>query len=556
MPIAVIAVVAFAAGIVCAGSGGSPEERAAKRFAAAWSRGDYARMYAELTPATQRRITRSGFTEAYRKARTTATATGMRTAKPRERNGRWHVEVEVQTRIFSTVTGEVELPLERDGDSAHIKWQRSMTFPGVPAGATLTRSTTLPRRAAILARDGTPLASSASRTSALGAVAAAVVGQLGAIPPERAERLRALGWPAGAQVGVSGLERVFDERLAGAPGGSLRAGDKRLAVAVARPDRALRTTISPPIQEAVNAALAGRLGGIVAIDPGDGAILGFAGIAFSGLQPPGSTFKLVTLTGVLEAGIASPRSTFPVQTAATLSGVQLQNANKESCGGTLAVSFANSCNSVFAPLGVKLGAKRLVAIAERLGFNHSPGIPGAATSTIPAADEIGDDLALGSSAIGQGRVQATALQMATVAATIARRGIRPVLTLDLATAHAARRRDGERAMPARVARTVERLMLGVVGAGTGTAAAIAGVKVAGKTGTAELKSTQTCQAKPDDPESCPDTADPTDTDAWFAAYAPAGRPRIAVGVLLVGAGAGGDTAAPAARDVLIAGLKR
>jgi cell division protein FtsI/penicillin-binding protein 2 len=107
-------------------------------------------------------------------------------------------------------------------------------------------------------------------------------------------------------------------------------------------------------------------------------------------------------------------------------------------------------------------------------------------------------------------------------------------------------------------------MLGVVRFGTGTVAAIPDVKVAGKTGTAELKSTQTC--KPENAgtgvggdELCPpdQQQDTTDTDAWFAAYAPAGtgHPRIAVGVLLVGAGAGGDTAAPAARQVLLAALK-
>jgi cell division protein FtsI/penicillin-binding protein 2 len=114
-------------------------------------------------------------------------------------------------------------------------------------------------------------------------------------------------------------------------------------------------------------------------------------------------------------------------------------------------------------------------------------------------------------------------------------------------------------MSARTARTVERLMLGVVRAGTGTAAAIPGVKVAGKTGTAELRATQACQPAVDNPEACTDqAADTTDTDAWFATYAPAGdgRARIAVGVMLVGAGAGGDTAAPAARQVLLSGLRR
>jgi cell division protein FtsI/penicillin-binding protein 2 len=297
----------------------------------------------------------------------------------------------------------------------------------------------------------------------------------------------------------------------------------------------------------------------VALKPRTGEILAFAGIAFSGLQPPGSTFKMITVTGALESHITSPSKAYPVQTRAVLEGVGLQNANGESCGGTLVESFAKSCNSVFAPMGAEIGAKRLVAVAERFGFNHDPGIPGAATSTIPAAGEIGDALAVGSSAIGQGRVQATALQMAIVAATIGLRGRRPALTLDFDAA-----RSGKvvaKATDARTARTVERLMLAVVAGGTGTAAAIPGVPVAGKTGTAELKTTTRCQPVPDVPESCPpDTPanDPTDTDAWFAAYAPAGdgRPRIAVGVLLVGAGAGGDTAAPAARQVLLAGLKR
>ena len=116
-----------------------------------------------------------------------------------------------------------------------------------------------------------------------------------------------------------------------------------------------------------------------------------------------------------------------------------------------------------------------------------------------------------------------------------------------------------RATRSRTARTVERMMLAVVRGGTGTAAALPGVKVAGKTGTAELKTTKRCEPDPGTPDSCPPQPpdDPTDTDAWFSAYAPAGdgRPRIAVGVLLVGSGAGGATAAPAARGVLAAGLK-
>jgi cell division protein FtsI/penicillin-binding protein 2 len=161
-------------------------------------------------------------------------------------------------------------------------------------------------------------------------------------------------------------------------------------------------------------------------------------------------------------------------------------------------------------------------------------------STLPSAEEIGSPLAIGSSAIGQGKVQATPLEMAVVADTIASNGVRHRPTL-LERGGVTR---GIRVTKRRIARIVEKLMEGVVRYGTGTAAAIPGVVVAGKTGTAELAST--VGPTGDEP--------PVETDAWFAAYAPTRRPRIAVGVLFVKAGAGGAVAAPAARLVLQAGL--
>jgi cell division protein FtsI/penicillin-binding protein 2 len=96
----------------------------------------------------------------------------------------------------------------------------------------------------------------------------------------------------------------------------------------------------------------------------------------------------------------------------------------------------------------------------------------------------------------------------------------------------------------------------VVTSGTGVGAAIPGVKVAGKTGTAELRDTTNSDPNPDDPDATPPGEDRTDTDAWFAAYAPMRRPRVAVCVLLVGQGAGGETAAPAARLVLETALRK
>ena len=202
-------------------------------------------------------------------------------------------------------------------------------------------------------------------------------------------------------------------------------------------------------------------------------------------------------------------------------------------------------------MGAELGAERLVATAERFGFNEDPGLAGAARSTIPAAAEIGDDLAVGSTAIGQGKVLTTPLQMALVAAAIGEGGMRPRPTL-----LKGEKTEASRAIPANVARYVLRSMRAVVIGGTGVGAAIPGVKVAGKTGTAELRSTvNEDPVPPEDGEEPPPEDDPTDTDAWFAAFAPSGSPRVAVCVLLIAQGAGGETAAPAARHVIEAAVR-
>jgi cell division protein FtsI/penicillin-binding protein 2 len=546
--------VAFVGGVVVGARHTSADEAHARRFAAAWARGDYGTMYAQLTAADKTRYTRLRFATAYQDALTTATATKVATGTPRKDGDAYRVPVRIATRAFGTIDGDVLLPTSSDG----VDWSRALVFPGLEQGEQLRRVTRMPPRATLLARDRTVLAKGDDRASS-SLVAPEVVGSLGPIPPERRSELARVGVPSDADVGVSGLERIFDDRLIGRPGGELLAGSRVLRRTRPRQAPAVRTTISLPVEQAAVTALGGRFGGVVALQPRTGEVLAFAGIAFSGLQPPGSTFKMITATGALEAGITNPSKVYPVQQKAVLEGVDLENANGEYCGGTLIVSFAKSCNSVFAPLGAELGAKRLVSVAERYGFNQSPDIAGAARSTIPAASQIGDDLAVGSSAIGQGRVQATALQMATVAAAIGLRGRRPHLTLDFDAAHDHAART-ERATSARVARTMERMMLAVVRGGTGVRAAIPGVQVAGKTGTAELKTTKRCQPDPENPESCPaeeQTNDPKDTDAWFAAYAPAGkgRPHVAVGVLLVSQGAGGDTAAPVAREVLLAGLK-
>jgi cell division protein FtsI/penicillin-binding protein 2 len=552
LPLLVLAGGAFAGGVVAGGRHESAERRLARQFVNAWERGDYATMHALLTPQARRRTPVTRFARAYRQAAITATTVALRAGRPSDpREDGITVPVDVRTRIFGDLEQTVTLPLGDDAEGhPAIAWEPHLVFPGLLRGEELSRRMRMPPRATIRARDGTVIAKGDDRTGDLDPLASEIAGHLGPAPPEHVEQLAARGVPAGAPVGLTGLEREFDSELAGTPGGELLAGVRVLASVPPRRGHSVRTTIDPKIQLAAVQALAGRYGGIAAVHPRTGEILALAGVAFSAPQPPGSVFKIITLAGAVQARVARRHESFPVQTAATLEGVKLQNANGESCGGTLIQSFAHSCNSVFAPLGAELGARRLVATAERFGFNEDPRLTGAAGSTIPAASEVGDDLAVGSTAIGQGKVLATPLQMALVAATIAEDGMRPRPTL----------RKGERppttrAVPAGVARFVGRSMRAVVTGGTGVGAAIGGVPVAGKTGTAELRSTITEPAGQDQPQP-PPAQDPTDTDAWFAAYAPAGEhPRIAVCVLLIAQGAGGEVAAPAARQVIQAAIR-
>jgi len=550
-----LAVAALAGGLLLGAGPGRAERRTAERYVTAWARGDYPAMYALLDDAARRRVSLTAFEDAARAAAATATVRSVAVGAAHDRLGdAVPVAVTVRTRAFGTLRTSFAVPLHGSGGGARVAFGQQALFPGLRPGEALTRTTTLPSRAALLARDGTVLASGPDRASQVPEVASQIAGSLGPIPPAQLATLRALGYPDGARVGLSGLERVFEPQLAGVPGGTLLAGGRVLAHTSPRPAPAVRTTLDVGLERAAIAALAGRYGGIVAMDPRNGQLLALAGVAFSALQPPGSTFKIVTLTGVLESHVAKPSDAFPVTDHALVGGVPLQNANGELCGGTLVQAFANSCNSVFAPLGAKLGGRRLVDVAQRYGFNEPPAIPGEAQSTIPSAATIGDDLAVGSSAIGQGTVQATALQMTVVAATIAMRGRRPEPTLALGAGP----RFVRVTRPA-VAREVGRMMRAVVQYGTGTSAAIPGAQVAGKTGTAELRDT----VPPPDRQG--DQSDHTDqqtqdqgpgTTAWFVAFAPAPRPRIAVGALFPDQGAGGDVAAPAARVVLAAALQR
>jgi hypothetical protein len=487
---------------------------AAERFATAWARGDHAAMWRLLTPQRRRDWPLAEFTASYRIAHEQATVEAVRPGPVGEVSGdRVLLPVTVRTRLFGALRGTLPLTVTEDGQRAFLDWSPSLRLPGLRDGENVKRRVLArPARRPVLAAGGGRLADEPTAVAIAGTP------------------------PAGGEPGT-GLERLYDDRVGGRPGAELHFGDRVVRKVKVRRGRALRTTIRPGIQRAATAALGDRLGGIAVVRPRTGEILALAGLAVSGPQPPGSTFKIVTLAGALQERVARPSSSYPVQTAATLSGVRLRNASDEACGGSLATSFAHSCNSVFAPLGAKLGARRLVRYAEAFGMNERLRLPAFKPSTIPRPAELKDDLAVGAAAIGQERDLATPLAMASVGATIANRGVRvrPKIVRGERTVR-------RRAVSRRVARQVRDMMVGVVSGGTGTAASLPGVQVAGKTGTAELVPTA---GGPSNPEN---------TDAWFVAFAPASRPRVAVAVMLIGAGAGGAAAAPLAREVLAAAL--
>jgi cell division protein FtsI/penicillin-binding protein 2 len=557
-PLGLIALVAFIAG-ANAGAPGNPEEDAARRFVDAWAEGEFAAMYGELNAASQRAIGLNDFVVAYRDAEDVAT---MRSLDPgsignsRSRDGATIVPVALaaETAAFGTVEDGIEIPFEEGG----IAWDASLVFPGLREGEHLEGQIDLAPRAPILAADGSPLAvgPAEARAHPLGSAAIDVTGEVGVDEEADPHLLAQEGFPPGTPVGISGLERAFNPRLAGEPGGSLLAvassGSARiLAKSEPHPGAAVKTTIDPDLQTAAVAALAGRFGGIAVLDARNGDVRALAGQAFSAPQPPGSTFKTITTTAALQKDVVSLDDEFEITNGVNVGGRFIENANGEYCGGTFRQAFAESCNADFAPLGPEIGNDDLVATAERFGFNSPPTLYAPRIvarvepeeSTIPT--EIGDELDLGVSAIGQGEVLATPLQMASVAQTIGNGGVREPTSI---VANRKLRPDAEpvRVMSEKIADQLTELMIGVVTEGTGTAGAIAEAQVAGKTGTAELgpKPGQENAPHPEQRK-----------DAWFAAFAPAEKARLAIGVLLIEAeAAGGEVAAPAAAAVLSAGL--
>lgn len=565
VPTILVAAAAFVAGARIGSS--DPGVEAAERFAAAWQTKDYEAMHAELSDSARNEYPLERFTRAYKDAAQTATIEKVVAGEARgpiEQSGEElaAVEISVRTSSFGKVSGELAVPL----DDGAVDWQPRLVFPGLRDGEELKARTTLPRRGNIVARDGSPIATGKATERTRTGPAALIVGELGAATPERAEELADLGFPADTLTGNSGMERAFDEALLGTPGGDLIAtgGDENRLIAQSKQvDGAeVRTTIDPQVQQAAVDALGSQFGGVAVLDARNGDVLALAGIAISAPQPPGSTMKIITAAAGLEEGITTLDTEYPSVVSTNISGREINNAHEEFCGGDLIASFAESCNSVFAPMGAELGTEKVVEYSERYGFNSPPtlysddAIEAAQppTSTIP--DPLGSELEAAVSAIGQGQVLATPLQIASVAQTIAAGGVRHPTSIvknkDLRPSY-----EPTEIVPPKIADEVTEMMVETVKSGTGQAAKVDGAQVAGKTGTAELGPSSDPPPEPvdpDDPNAEPQEPE-QDVNAWFTAFAPANKPKLAIAVMIVEAdGDGGVIAAPIAQQVLQASL--
>jgi transpeptidase family protein/penicillin-binding protein/MecA-like transpeptidase family protein len=541
---------AVATGAVLETSGTSeaksgPDPRSAVRvYVEAWQAGDYTTMYSLLTRRSRRALSASEFQRAFTKAAKTATLLDLRQVGPvRVGVHRAAFEMQVHTQLFGTLRLPVALHLVPGPRSYGIVWDQSLAFPGLEPGQHLLRKSHAPAtRGRIMSRDGLPLAegSPSARVYPQGSAFAVVTGYLAKpTKAQNAARMR-YGWPSGRQFGQGGLEAALDRVLAGAPrinlvGVGAHGGQHRLARRPGRAPHDVTTTLVPAMQTAATAALGARYGGIVVLNAHSGAVEADAGIGMDALQPPGSSFKTVTVSAALKAGVATPTTSYAYARYVELNGWRLHNFHHESCGGSLVLAFAVSCNSVFAPLADSVGATRLVDVATKFGFNRRPTIAyPAPTSVTPAAKAMTSDLLVGVAGIGQGGVEATPLQMASVAQTIGALGLQRPPFIVYAPTRLSDSLPPRRVIPAGVAANVRTMMEAVVSEGTGTAAALPGVTVAGKTGTAEVGE------RP--------------TDAWFIAFAPAEAPQVAVAVLIPNGGVGGEVAAPIARSVLAAAL--
>ena len=382
--------------------------------------------------------------------------------------------------------------------------------------------------------------------------------------------------------GRAQLEATYNKDLTGQGGGLTMQSLSDQLLGGTQQGNTVVTTINDQLQKAAAQALGTHKGAVVALDPTTGAILAMVSspsydpstisshdpnadaAAWKALQadpgkpmlnrstsqtyPPGSTFKVITAAAALENGLGvntsyAPAGQFlPAQTTSPI-----KNFGNEVCGGNMTEALTQSCNVYFARLATQLPAGALAKTARDFGFGEAPPLDiGDVASRLPTDADLKSPAYVAQSAIGQYNVAATPLQMALVAAGIANQGkiMTPRLVKEVRDPQGNVIRSippalWKTAVSPDVAATLTSLMEGVVDSGTGTAAQIPGVRVAGKTGTAQNATGQA-------------------PHAWFISFAPADAPKIAVAVLIENGGnlgseaTGGRLSAPIAQQVMVA----
>jgi transpeptidase family protein/MecA-like transpeptidase family protein len=418
-----------------------------------------------------------------------------------------------------------------------VDWSPAAIYPALRAGERFVLATAWPARGQVLAGDGTVL-SSPSVIARSGSISLIT----GNIVKATSSQAKALGAPyrAGDDIGEGGIEQAYQARLAGRPGVTIRieGPGSHVDATVARfrgaPGAPVRTSISLRDQLAASRAVAGAATSkpvdFVAIQPSTGKVLamverpGGFNRALQGTFPPGSTFKVVTASALVTAGMR-PASTVGCPATVTIDGRTFHNFDNEQAGTTtLLNAFAVSCNTTFAMLATqRLTGAALASMAHTFGFNARPslGIPASlGRFTVPH-----QPVDLAADAFGQGTDLVSPLSQAAEAAAVQAGTWRPPV---LVTSPAPPQTARPHTLSPAIVGALRPMMRAVVTRGTA-----AGVGfppgVHGKTGTAEYGS---------------GTNPPS--HAWFIGY----RGDLAFAVLVQGGGTGADTAGPIANAFL------
>ena len=379
------------------------------------------------------------------------------------------------------------------------------------------------------------------------------------------------------QYGTMGIENTQNDTLTGSKDYSSWQNALNSLAGISEPGNSVQLTIDSRIQRAAEQALAGRVGAIVALDPRNGAVLAWASAptfdntniqaaieaanasggadtsmydrATLALYTPGSTFKVLTLASALENGLATLDTTYDSPGRMEIGGADVVSIGERGHGKiSLAKAFALSSNTVFGQVADGLGAEKLVATARAFGYGQQLGLDfTTAASVMPNPEEMTEwELAWAGAGqpVGQGHTpgpQATVMQNALMAATIANNGIAmnpyvvsQILAPDGTVLKTTRGRSLGQAVSSGTAAQVKQAMLDVVQNGTGSAAAIAGVKVAGKTGTAETNN--------------------ANANSTFVGFAPYDTPTVAIAVVIEQNAKGEESAAAVGGQVLRAAL--